>query len=825
MSALSEAQVQQLCDSFKQLDRNKDGFVDAAEIDEMLAETFPGLDAETQVAVRHIILSEGDTNNDGRIDVGEFLTLIAKRQYDTLMGIGGAPAASSEQQQPQQSQDEPQTLAQTADGEQGAAAAAAEEQEASIEDPQVAAIMRELTPEDIDMYRDAFIRLDRNGDGFVGRDELMVGIREHVGEQRFGPLYEYLDKIFDVADRDRDNMLSLTEFLASFAHGPGVVPQDVIIHLVASIRVRLTDDEICSLQESFRNIDKNQDGYIDPDELFAALKELLQQRTPDLTDQAFHDIVKIVLETADRDHDGRLNLAEFIRSFQEDQGVLPTAFIDGRAQRVARRLTKEEVAVLKEAFKQLDSNNDGFVDYAEMYTALSDILSASVLNQDQVRDLVDLIMVTADRNKDGKLHLTEFIANFVNNADLMTLPVVAANERAQVASKRLQDLLQTGEVSRMVKVFDFLDANRDGFLDKSELNTVLGELLKEKFPEWDAETTDAVIDAIVTGADTDKDGKISLEEFIESFVKGAGILPSDIVHEWGDLLKRELTAEEFQVVQNTFLAMDADHDGFVSREELANALYDALGEVLESEEHLQRVTDFVMNKVDTDQDGKVSLKEFVSSFEKNEGVLPVINNGGAEQTQETQPAEAAPASEPAAAEAQPPSPASQPARPVSPVGRTLEGSEETLKPLPPPERLTAVSPDHHGPLPELVTSPQAQPAQTPAKEVAPLNPVAAATPAAQKAAIVHTIKSPIANDVSGVAISEEQLAAEFRKYDKLGRGYLDRAEFKKAYLALENYGLEPSQFEIDSMFHKYGGGSDRVTFDEFCILMLHRSRM
>jgi hypothetical protein len=53
---------------------------------------------------------------------------------------------------------------------------------------------------------------------------------------------------------------------------------------------------------------------------------------------------------------------------------------------------------------------------------------------------------------------------------------------------------------------------------------------------------------------------------------------------------------------------------------------------------------------------------------------------------------------------------------------------------------------------------------------------------------------------------------------------LNRAEFKKAYLSLEHYGVVPSQADIDRQFSRYGNG-ERLTYDEFCILMLERSRM
>lgn len=768
---LTAEQINDLVRTFQNIDTNADGFVDPAELDVMLTATFPGLDNETTVAVRNAILAEGDRNADGKIDIGEFLALIAKRQYE-LLNLNNTSTSQVDALSTQDVRG-----SEVPDDE--AMSGVADDVDDDQQDPNVVTIMKVLSAEEIDMFRDAFIKLDRNGDGFVGREEMMETVLEVVGPERFGPLRPYLDPIFTVADKDLDNRLSLTEFLSSFADGPGVVPNEVVNHCVARIRVRLTDEEICTLQESFRNIDKNQDGFIDRKELFDALFELLHNKFPDLTSESFEEIVNVVLATADTDQDGRLNLAEFIRSFQEDQGVLPSAFVDGRAQKVARRLSKEEIAVLKEAFAALDRNNDGFIDYAEMYQALSNTLAASVLDKDQVRDLVDLIMVTADRNKDGRLTLTEFIRNFVENEELMELPVAAARERIAAATARLQELMDSGELQKMVKVFAFLDTNHDGFLQPTELEGILNVQLRERFPEWDDETARTVVDAIIAAADTDRDGRISLHEFVNSFIEGYGVLPPELVNELGDKLRRDLSQAELGAVERTFRMMDSDNDGFVSRNELARALKASLGDLIVDEEHLRAVTDYVMQSVDTNSDGRISIREFILSFELDQGVLPLASADDDQLPQD---------------------------RPRSPVATTLETASPTI------------------PAPVTPLDPEVQ------RDQQQVQVVAAAqqqhfTPNRSAAGAVLEARSPIVNDVSGVPISEAQLWNEFVKYDKDGSGWLDRNEFKKIYLSMENFGLEPLPHEVDRLFSKYGGADNKISFEEFSILMLHRARM
>lgn len=668
-------------------------------------------------------------------------------------------------------------------------------------DAQVGAIVRNLSPDEIDMLRDAFIHMDRDSDGFVGLEEMMSVVLTCVGPERYAPLREYLEPIFRVADKDRDGKLSLTEFLTSFADGPGVVPADVINHCVATIRVRLSDEEIATLQESFRKIDKNEDGYIDREELTVALKEILLAKFPDLTDHTFGEIVTVVLASADSDNDGKLSLSEFIRSFQEDQGVLPAAFIDVRAQHVARQLTQEEIMVLKEAFAALDKNNDGFVDFVEMYQALWEALESSIQDKSQVRELCDLIMVTADRDEKGKLTLTDFIRNFVQNLDLMKIPVAAAQDRIVKASKRLQEMFDTGVLEKLVTVFTDLDQNHDGFLDHEELQGILNKIVSDVFPDWSEETKTSAIDAIISAADTDKDGRLSLEEFVRSFVEGTGVLPETVVENWESPSRegedpsaaaataaapsqpqqaaQPLTPEEHEIVLRTFTLMDADADGYVSREELCNALRNAFGEAIgNDEEKLLRVTDYVLTVVDVNHDGKLSWAEFRRSFELGQGVLPIAVP--AEETQpEAEQADAGQQPEEAQAE-----------RPQSPVAAHFDD----------------------------VATEQAQQETTPQRSSAGKTVAVVADDNDPNAG------SPIKNDISGVAISEQQLRREFNKYDREGSGQLDKNEFKRIYLSLEHYGLPPTEAEVTRLFSKYSK-DEKMSFDEFCIVMLQRSRM
>jgi hypothetical protein len=71
----------------------------------------------------------------------------------------------------------------------------------------------------------------------------------------------------------------------------------------------------------------------------------------------------------------------------------------------------------------------------------------------------------------------------------------------------------------------------------------------------------------------------------------------------------------------------------------------------------------------------------------------------------------------------------------------------------------------------------------------------------------------------------QDLENEFAKYDRNKSGYLSRAEFGEAYLKLEHFGLVPSKSEIDKLFGSICVDKEKMSFDEFCVIMLRRSRM
>ncbi|KAJ9473538.1 hypothetical protein DIPPA_29566, partial [Diplonema papillatum] len=80
-------------------------------------------------------------------------------------------------------------------------------------------------------------------------------------------------------------------------------------------------------------------------------------------------------------------------------------------------------------------------------------------------------------------------------------------------------------------------------------------------------------------------------------------------------------------------------------------------------------------------------------------------------------------------------------------------------------------------------------------------------------------------EASGVAIDDEELRDLFSTYDSNDDGSISRSEFKHEYRRFETFGLPISDREVDSTFSQFGGRDDRLSYNEFCVLMLQRAKM
>ncbi|KAF3321899.1 Calcium-dependent protein kinase 13 [Carex littledalei] len=154
-----------------------------------------------------------------------------------------------------------------------------------------------------------------------------------------------------------------------------------------------------------------------------------------------------------------------------------------RALRViADHLSAEEVEDIKDMFKLMDTNNDGIVTYEELKNGLQKF--GSHLAESEVQMLIEAV----DTNGKGSLDYGEFLA----------------------VSLHLQRMANDEHLRR---AFSYFDKDCNGFIEPEELKVALAE------DGTGGDTMDVVND-ILQEVDTDKDGKISYDEFVAMMKTG-----------------------------------------------------------------------------------------------------------------------------------------------------------------------------------------------------------------------------------------------------------------------------------------------------------------
>ena len=110
---------------------------------------------------------------------------------------------------------------------------------------------------------------------------------------------------------------------------------------------------------------------------------------------------------------------------------------------VQNMVTKEEVARLQKVFKQLDTNKDGKLQYAEVLKGYTEFYG------DFAEAEVDRIFKMVDVDKSGEIDFSEFVTATVNRGDLLK------DEKLKAA-------------------FELYDKDNSGSISVEEIKSVLG---------------------------------------------------------------------------------------------------------------------------------------------------------------------------------------------------------------------------------------------------------------------------------------------------------------------------------------------------------------
>lgn len=437
-----------------------------------------------------------------------------------------------------------------------------------------------------------------------------------------------------VADESAESMVSALMDGFDTSQDGKISLQELMDHIGDNAEVHAAYE---GWQTGFSQADADQDGHLTAEELAFLLQSATEQQKDQLVQESEESIAALLVDGFDADKDGSISLKELFDHVGDDTTVRKSfqgwqsGFTEADVDSDGRLSVKELASLLKHVSFQGQSK---LIDESEMSIAAS-IMDGFDTNRDRMISLQELEGHVGDReqihaafagwqegfsqadvNKDG--HLTEKeLASLISHVSRQDQHKMVEHSEETIAEQvmagldtnrdqkiSLEELKHhMGEGAEMHAAFagwdeGFLqaDADQDAELDMHELTSLLSQVsrLDQRKLVVDSEVETA--DSIMDGFDTDKDGKLGLQELL------------DHVGDIGDI------HAAFAGWQEGFKQADFDKDGYLGHDELASLMGRVSNQDQKKLVHASEasVAISLMNGFDMDGDGKISLQELLA---------------------------------------------------------------------------------------------------------------------------------------------------------------------------------------------------------------------
>jgi len=578
------SEAQQL---FRILDKDGDGMISMEEM----------RNCGQQFSAKEIdaIFALGDTNNDGEIDVSEFVavmcpaasTVVARisKGFKTLEDVKQAfkkidkdgDGNISKSEMASCGLNEQQVNAIFGLGDSNNDGEIDIQEFISVMCPSASAVVFKVSKlfNTKEKAAEAFKKIDINGDGLISKDEmgsacLYNGTKLNAIE---------VDSIFSLGDANGDGEIDMEEFMAVMVPSAGFsssfssssntqlikkstttsfsssssssfkqsssssVSQSysATTSYSTSSAVSVSFSSALDVKKAFRKFDSNGDGHLDKNEM----KQLLISSGKNVSDQE----VATLFAQGDVDGDGMIDIQEFVKL------MFPAATATlTKVQQSFRSLND-----VKSAFRKFDSDGDGHISRSELRQVMSSFSEPEV----------DSIFALGDKDQSGGIDYQEFIAMMIPNSSTVL--------------KRVSS--QFNSISAVKEGFKRIDNNGDGAISRQELKQGM-------------HLSDEELDVVFALGDIDQDGEISMAEFIPLMSPSAATAMNRLRNSFRDVTEVIIAFKKF----------DANKDGALSQNELLSGMR-STGLDFDAEE-----CKMVYAMADLNQDGEINYVEFVSAL-------------------------------------------------------------------------------------------------------------------------------------------------------------------------------------------------------------------
>jgi len=559
---------------FSILDKNGDGLISKEEM-RACGGKFNSEEIEAIFAI-------GDVNNDGEIDLNEFIgvlcpgasTVVARisKNYKTLQDIkngfkqldkdGDGAISKSEMAQAGLNEQQVNAIFKLGDSDNDGQIDL--DEFIQVMCPSSSAVVFKLAQ----MLKDvqgAFKMLDANGDGLISKNEMLNA--KLPGNYKLTKME--VDAIFEIGDVNKDGEIDQDEFVSVLMPSTGTMTVSSSSSFSSSFQsTSVTSSSFTSIKSStsicsvgmtfgsvndakmaFKRFDVNGDGVMDK----AEMKDMMSSATgKSVSDNE----VNALFSKGDLDGDGQIDMQEFVKMmFPSSSDAL------AKLQKSYKNLDE-----VKSAFRKCDADGDGHVSLSELKSMMSKFSQSEV----------EAVFALGDKDLSGGIDFNEYIALMIPNSGSIL---------KKVSSKfsSIQDVMDT---------FKRIDANKDGAVSRPEMKNGM-------------KLNDQELEVVFALGDIDQDGEISQSEFVRLMFPAAD----------SGLNKFRNSFRNIHEVVAAFKRFDTNNDGSICQQELVNGMRSSNVSFTSCE------LKAIFAVADINQDGEINFTEFVSAL------FPVASDG------------------------------------------------------------------------------------------------------------------------------------------------------------------------------------------------------
>ncbi|XP_069113954.1 calbindin-32-like isoform X2 [Argopecten irradians] len=249
----------------------------------------------------------------------------------------------------------------------------------------------------------------------------------------------------------------------------------------------------------WHHYDSNGDGYIEGKELDSFLKELVTSINKEdvglevVSETALKEAKELILNAFDENRDGKIDIAELAQ-------ILPTE--ENFLLLFRRDHPLDSSVEFMKVWREFDTDSSGFIEADELKNFLQHLLKQknrqNSITDEQLTIYTGTVLQLFDRNKDGKLQLSEMAKLLPVRENFLCRPVFKS------ANKMTDDDIK--------RVFGLYDRDGNGSIENEELNGFLKDLMELVEEDYDEEDLNECKKILLDKCDLNHDGKINLDE-------------------------------------------------------------------------------------------------------------------------------------------------------------------------------------------------------------------------------------------------------------------------------------------------------------------------